>query len=179
MIQLTALFIVSQSARFLAILLDFFSLQLKKRQHIFLVLIFSASLISLHYFFLGLLTAGALVLISVLRFIVCYFTTDKRWLILFILLPTISLYFTYNNPYDIVIYAGLIIFIFGNFQKNDKPMRQLMMLGTGIITIYNIVVFSPMGIIGEGTFFLSGVIAYYRYYIKGRGWPFWVDLFFV
>jgi hypothetical protein len=113
-----------------------------------------------------LLTAGALVLISVLRFTVCYFTTDKRWLVPFIILPTISLYFTYSNLYDIIIYAGLIIFIFGNFQKNDKLMRQLMMIGTGIVTIYNIVVFSPMGIVGEGVFFLSGVIAYYRYYIK-------------
>ncbi len=168
MLELTTLFIISQSFRFLAILLDFLSLQLKKRQHIFFLLIISASLISLHYFFLGLLTAGALVLISVLRFIVCYFTTNKKWLLLFIILPTISLYFTYNNPYDIVIYTGLIIFIFGNFQKDDKLMRQFMMLGTGIITIYNIIIFSPMGIIGEGTFFLSGVIAYYRHYIKGR-----------
>ncbi len=166
MFELTALFIISQLARFLAILFDFLSLQLKKRQHIFFLLIISASLISLHYFFLGLVTAGALVLISVLRFIVCYFTTDKRWLVLFIILPTISLYFTYSNLYDIVIYTGLIIFIFGNFQKDDKLMRQFMMIGTGIVTIYNIAVFSPMGIIGEGTFFLSGVIAYYRYYIK-------------
>ncbi len=168
MLELTTLFIISQLARFLAILSDFLSLQLKRRQHIFLLLILSASLISLHYFFLGLLTAGALVLISVLRFIVCYFTTDKRWLILFIILPTISFYFTYNNLYDIIIYTGLIIFIIGNFQENDKLMRQLMMFGTGIVTIYNIIVFSPMGIIGEGTFFLSGVIAYYRYYIKKR-----------
>ena len=166
MIELTSYFIISQLVRFLAILSDFFSLQFKKRQHIFILLIISASLISIHYFFLGLLTAGVIVLISVLRFIVCYFTTNKKLLLVFLVLPTVSLCFTYQQLTDFIIYIGLIIFIIGNFQEDNKLMRKLMMVGTAIVTIYNIIIFSPMGIIGEGSFLLSGIIGYYRYYIK-------------
>jgi hypothetical protein len=107
-------------------------------------------------------------MISVTRFIVCYFTTDKRLMILFLIIPTISLYFTYAHLYDFIIYVGLLVFIVGNFEGNDKTMRELMMIGTGIITIYNIAILSPMGILGEGFFLLSGVIAYYRYYLKKK-----------
>jgi len=115
MFQSTLPFILSQSARFLAIVFDFLSLQYKERKKLFFLLIISASLISLHYFFLGLITAGVLVMISVTRFIVCYFTTDKRLMILFLIIPTISLYFTYAHLYDFIIYVGLLVFIVGNF----------------------------------------------------------------
>ena len=116
---------------------DFLSLQYKKREHTFLCLIVSASLISAHYFLLGKVAAGVIVSISVLRFITCYFTTNKKYLFIFIALNTISLFFTYKNPTDLIIYVGLIIFIVGNFQKDNKLMRKLMMGGTSLIVLYN------------------------------------------
>jgi hypothetical protein len=166
MYDLTLPFIISQVAMLIATGFDFLSLQYKKREHTFLCLIVSASLISAHYFLLGKVAAGVIVSISVLRFITCYFTTNKKFLFIFIALNTISLFFTYKNPTDLIIYTGLIIFIIGNFQEDNKLMRKLMMSGTSLIIIYNAIIFSPMGVIAEGTFLISGFIGYYRHYVK-------------
>lgn len=166
MIQLTSAFIISQVVMFIAMGFDFLSLQYKKREYTFLCLIISASLISTHYFLLNKIAAGVIVFISVLRFVTCYFTTNKKFLLIFIGLNTISLFFTYSEIYDLIIYFGLVIFIIGNFQSNNKLMRKLMMVGTALILIYNAIIFSPMGIITEGSFLISNFIGYYRHYVR-------------
>lgn len=168
MIQLTAAFIISQIAMFIAIGFDFLSLQYKKREYTFLCLIISASLISAHYFLLNKITAGVIILISVLRFITCYFTTKKRFLFIFIGLNTISLFFTYTKIFDLIIYVSTMVFIVGNFQEDNRLMRKFMMVGTAIAIIYNLIIFSPMGIIAESTFLISNFIGYYRHYIKNK-----------
>lgn len=171
MLDLALPFILSQVAMFIAMGFDFLSLQYKKREYTFLCLIVSASLISAHYFLLNKTAAGVIVSISVLRFITCYFTTNKKYLFIFIALNTISLFFTYKDPTDLIIYVGLIIFIIGNFQEDNRLMRKLMMGGTSLIVIYNAVIFSPMGVIAESVFLISGFIGYYRYYMKKNKKP--------
>ena len=159
-------FIISQVAMFIAMGFDFLSLQYKKREYTFLCLIISASLISTHYFLLNKIAAGVIVFFSVLRFITCYFTTNKKFLYIFIALNTVSLFFTYKEISDFIIYFGLIVFIIGNFQEDNKLMRKLMMIGTFMIVIYNFIIFSPMGFIAESSFLLSNFIGYYRHYLK-------------
>lgn len=168
MIELTLPFIISQVAMFIAMGFDFLSLQYKKREHTFLCLIVSASLISTHYFLLNRTAAGVIVFISILRFITCYFTTNKKYMFVFIALNTISLFFTYRSVTDLIIYIGLVIFIIGNFQENNQLMRKLMMCGTSIIILYNFIIFSPMGVIAEGSFLISNFIGYYRHYMRNN-----------
>ncbi len=166
MIELTLVFILSQIAMFLAMGFDFLSLQFKKRKIIYLMLVFSASLISAHYFLLGKTTAGIIVFFSVLRFVTCMYTTNKKYLIIFLVLNTITIIFTYTEIYDLIIYIALFIFIIGNFQKNDKLMRKQMMVGTSLAILYNAVILSPMGMIAEGSFLIGNIVGYYRHYIK-------------
>ncbi|PIR81645.1 MAG: hypothetical protein COU21_02265 [Candidatus Komeilibacteria bacterium CG10_big_fil_rev_8_21_14_0_10_36_65] len=99
--ELTLTFILSQIAMLIAMGFDFLSMQYKKREYTFLCLIVSASLISTHYFLLNKTAAGVIVFISVLRFITCYFTTNKKYLFVFIGLNTIALLFTYKEIYDL------------------------------------------------------------------------------
>jgi len=166
MITLSLAFIISQILALIAIVFDFLSFQFKKRQHTFLCLIVSSSLISAHYFLLNKYAAGVIVSISVIRFIACYFTTNKKIIPLFIVFNTIALFFTYKEIYDLIIYIGLVILIIGNFQADNKLMRKIMMVGTSFIIIYNLIIMSPMGALMEGLFLLSNFIGYYRYYFK-------------
>jgi len=166
MFDFTPAFIISQILILFAIVFDFLSLQFKERKKIYLFLIFSASLISAHYFLLNKITAWVIVCISVLRFITCYFKTEKKYLILFIALNTISLFFTYKEIYDLIIYTWLTIFIIWNFQEDWKLMRKLMMIWTFIVVIYNWIILSPMWVILQGSFLISNFIWYYRFYIK-------------
>jgi len=168
MISLTLAFILSQIAMFFAMGFDFLSLQFKKREYTFICLTISAALISTHYFLLNKIAAGVIISISILRFITCYFTTNKKFLWIFIGLNTISLFFTYKEIYDLIIYVGLIFLIVGNFQANNKLMRKLMMVGTSMLIIYNTIILSPMGIITEGSFLMSNFLGYYRHYVRKK-----------
>jgi len=168
MIELTTSFILSQIAMFVAIGLDFLSLQFKERRQIYLILVLSASFISTHYFLLGKITAGMILFFTVLQFITCMFTTNKKYLIIFIVLNTLVLVYTYTEIYDFLIYIAVFIFTVGNFQKNDKLMRQQMMFGSSLGTIYNMIIFSPMWIIAESSLLLGSFIGYYRYYVEEK-----------
>ncbi|MBK1663513.1 hypothetical protein CKO10_03215 [Rhodospirillum rubrum] len=161
-------FLLSQIFVTIAILFDFLSLQYKARKKTYLCLIISASLICVHYFLLGNLAAGTLVALTVIRFIVCYYTTNKGFLLLFMLLNVVSIFLTYQSAIDLIIFTGSMIFMIGNFQKNNKLMRILMMIGTSLYLSYNIIIASPMAVVLEGLFLVSNFIGYYRHYVKIR-----------
>lgn len=163
---LTTSFILSQIVIWIAMIFDFLSFQVKKREHTIFILIISAILVSLHYYLLNKTTASAIVLFSVIRFIVSYFSTNKKILLFFIFSNFIILYFTFKEYTDFIIFVWLIIFIIGNFQENNKKMRFIMMLWTTIALLYNLIIFSPMGVISEFSFLISNIIGYYRFYIK-------------
>ncbi len=166
--DLTLVFILSQIAMFLAMGFDFLSFQYKKREHTFLCLIISAVLISAHYFLLSKIAAGLIVSLSLLRFITCYFTTNKNYLFLFIIINTIALFFTYKVMTDLIIYTASIVMTIGNFQTDNRFMRKIMMVGTSLFIIYNSIIFSPMGIIAESSFLVSNFVGYYRHYVKNH-----------
>ena len=168
MIEFTTPFIISQVLIFGAMLFDFLSFQFKERKKTMLCLVVSSCFIASHYFLLDQLSAGIMVCFSVVRFIAAYFSTDKRRLRLFIGINTISLFFTYQAPLDLLFYAWLTIFIIGNFQKDNKLMRKMMMCGTSLIVLYNILIPSPMGALNEAIFLVSNFIGYRRFYIRNQ-----------
>ncbi len=159
-------FLLSQVLVTVAILFDVLSFQYKARKNTYFCLIISASLVCAHYFLLDNVAAGTLVALTAVRFIVCYYTTDKRFLMLFLILNVIATFYTYQSAYDLIIFIGNIIFMIGNFQNNNKLMRVLMMIGTSLYLSYNIIIASPMAVVLEGLFLVSNFIGYYRYYIR-------------
>ena len=164
--ELTLYFILSQIAVTIAMVFDFLGFQFKKRQSTILCFIVSASLISTHYFLLGKTAAGVITFLSVVRFITSYFTINKKYLYLFMTLNTLALLFSYKAPTDFIVYIGSIIFMIGNFQQDNKLMRKLMMIGTFIVMSYNVIIFSPMGAVLEGSFLMSNFLGYYRHYLR-------------
>jgi hypothetical protein len=145
---------------------DFLSFQFKERKHIMLCLIVSSCLFATHLFLLDQLASGVMVCFSILRCIVAYFSVNKKRLFFFIGLNTISLFFTYSAPIDLIFYVGLTIFIIGNFQADNKLMRKLMMLGIFIALVYNILIPSPMGALDEAILLTSTFIGYRKFYIR-------------
>jgi len=115
---------------------------------------------------LNKIAAAVILIFSAIRFITYYFTEDKRYLYLFIALNIISLFFTYKEIYDLIICTGTIIFIIGMMQKEDKLMREIMMISMAMAITYNIIIFSPMGIIAETSVLISNLLGYYRHHIK-------------
>lgn len=160
------IFFLSQILVAIAIIFDCLSFQYKARKKTYLCLIISALLVCIHYFLLGNVAAGTLCAVTVLRFIACYYSTDKRLLLLFMGLNVISIFSTYQAAIDLIIFTGSMIGVTGNFQKNNKLMRVFMMIGTSLVLSYNIIIFSPMAVVLEGLFLISNFIGYYRHYIR-------------
>ncbi|NQV13686.1 MAG: YgjV family protein [Parcubacteria group bacterium] len=165
---LTPAFIASQVLVFFALGFDFLSMQYKKRKYTLLCLLASASLISVHYFLLSKVVAGIIILVSVARYMVCYRTINKKFLYLFLGINTVIFIITYAEVYDIVIYLALLFSTIGVFQKDNQLLRKLIMLGTSLLVVYNLFIFSPMAVLVEGSFLVSNFIGYYRHYLRKK-----------
>jgi len=120
----------------------------------------------MHYFFLNKIAAAVILVFSAIRFVTYYFTENKNYLYIFIALNVISLFFTYKEIYDLIICAGTTIFIIGMMQKEDKLMREIMMISMVMAITYNIIIFSPMGVVTETSVLVSNLLGYYRHHIR-------------
>ena len=166
MIEVTMQFICSQMFVFCAMIFDFMAFQFKKRKQIFFCLMLSTVFVSLQYFLLNKKAAAILMLLSSLRFAIYYLTKNKNYLYLFIATNTISLFFTYKEMYDVIIYSSSVIFIIGMLQKEDALMREIMGISMTLAIVYNILIFSPMGVVAETSILISNLVGYYKYHKK-------------
>ncbi len=162
------LFILSQILVGIAFCTDLISFQFKERKKVVLFLCLSSALISTHYFLLGRNTAGLLVFISIIRFITSYFSTRKILMFSIIGLNILGFLLTYSSPLSFIILFALILITIGAFQKEDKSLRRIIMMGTCFVITYDILIFSPIAIILEISFLLSNVIGYFRFYYKKK-----------
>jgi len=155
-------FIISQILMLTAMFFDFFSMQFKSRKQIFSILAISATLISLHYLLLNKKLAALIISFSILRFIVCIFTTNKKILFIFLGINITILLFNITSYKEFLLIGGLSIFIIGNFQQNKRKMRIKMMTGTSLVIIYNIIIFTPAGILTETVFLIGQLKGYFK-----------------
>jgi Bacterial inner membrane protein len=161
-------FILSQICAFIALISDMCSFQVKQKHHILIFFIVSMFFVILQYFFLTLYTAAGLMCIGLVRHCVAYFSSWKGWLVVFSLLYTLAAWYFFDDMKDIWIYLAGMIITFAVFQKQDKYLRIGMFFGTLCVIIYNILVFSPIGILMESVFLVSNMVWYYRFYLSKK-----------
>jgi len=159
-------FILSQILIAIAFVFDLSSFQFRNRKRILICFAIAASLISAHFFLLGENTAGSVVALSAVRFIVSIFTTDKRVLWLFIILILAAGLFTFDGIEDVLSVSAMLLSTFSAFSVDDKKLRLFMMCGTILMITHNILIFTPAAIILEVFFLGSNLVAFYRFYSK-------------
>ena len=159
-------FVLSQIFVGFAICSDLISFQFKKRSWILCCLLLSCTLISIHFMLLGHWTAASLALLAAARFITSLFTTS-RFALTFFLLASLSITaFTYEGILSILGVTGAMFGTTATFCKDDKRLRELMMICTSIWMIHNIIANSPGAVFMELIFISSNIIGYFRYYIR-------------
>ncbi|WP_163338214.1 YgjV family protein [Desulfopila sp. IMCC35008] len=161
-----SLFAVSQILVGIAICTDMLSFQFKKRVHIVSCLLVSCTLISIHFMCLGHWTAACMGLLAAARFITCVFTTDRKVRTLFVLATLIVSMVTYEGLLSVLCTVGGLFGIYASFCEDDKPLRQLMAVGTSIWLLHNILAGSPGAVLMEILFLGSNFVGYFRYYIR-------------
>lgn len=170
MLEIFTAFMISQVLMVFAMVTDFLWFQFKDRKKTVILLAVSCFLICAHYLLLDKFTAWIIVSLSAIRYIVSYFTTNKKVLLMFILLNSLVLILTFSELLDLIFFSWITISMIWNFQdqKHNKLMRILMMIWTSIVILYNTLIFSPMAILTEVLFLMSNFIWYFRFYIKWK-----------
>lgn len=160
------LFITSQALVCIAIISDILSFQFKKREYILICLVISSLLVSIHFFLLGNTTAGLLMLVAFIRFILSIFTTSRKILYVLIIISIIITFLFFDGLISIVSLVATIFQTVAAFQHTDKKIREVMLVGSSLWIINNILSKSPMAVLMEIIFLLSNIIGYIRYYTK-------------
>lgn len=158
-------FLLSQILIGIAILTDTLSFQFKDRKKIVACLLVSCTLISVHFMLLGHWTAACLGLVAAVRFTSSIFSTSKKLMGLFVFTTIVISIFTFEGLLSILGCAGGIFGTVASFCKEDKLLRQLMLVGTSLWLVHNILAGSPGAVLMEVIFISSNVVGYFRFYI--------------
>lgn len=159
-------FFISQVLIGIAICFDILSFQFKERTKIVVCLLFSCTLISVHFMLLGHLTATCLGLLAAVRFTASLFSTSKKVMGGFVLATVILSALSYEGVLSILAGAGGVFGTMASFCKEDKQLRQLMLIGTSLWIVHNFLAGSPAAVLMEAIFISSNLIGYFRYYIR-------------
>ena len=161
-------FLISQILVGIAICFDILSFQFKERTKIVVCLLVACTLISIHFMILDHLTAAWLGVLATLRFAVSLFSTSKKVMGLFILATIVLSILTFEGLLSILACSGNIFGTMASFCKEDKQLRQLMLIGTSLWLVHNYLAGSPAAVLLETIFITSNLIGYFRYYIRPK-----------
>ncbi len=161
-------FFISQILIGIAICFDILSFQFKERKKIVACLLVSCTLISVHFMLLDHWTAACLGILAAIRFTVSLFSTSKKIMSGFILATIAISAISYEGILSILAGTGGCFGTAASFCKEDKQLRQLMLVGTSLWIIHNYLAGSPGAVLMEAIFISSNLIGYFRYYIRPK-----------
>jgi len=164
-------FLLSQILIGMAICTDILSFQFKDRKKILTCLVVSCSLISTHFMLLGHWTAACLGIIAAFRFTTSLFSTSKKLMTVFIVAGVTASIVTYEGLLSILSCSGATFGTVASFSREDKHLRQLMLVGTSLWIVHNFLAGSPGAVLMEAIFISSNMVGYFRYYIRPKNKP--------
>jgi len=159
-------FVTSQILVAIAICFDLLSFQFKERPKIISFLIISCILISCHFALLGHWTATGLGLLATLRFLASLATTSKKIMMVFMAVTIAITIFSFSGILSILSCLGSLFGTAGTFCRDDKRLRQILLIGTSLWLIHNILAKTPTAVLMEALFITSNLVGYYRFYLK-------------
>jgi Bacterial inner membrane protein len=161
-------FLLSQILVGIAICSDILSFQFKEKKKIVACLMVSCTLISTHFMLLGHWTAACLGIVAAIRFTTAFFSASKIAMTLFLVATVGIAVFTYEGVLSILGCCGGIFGTLASFRKEDKSLRLLMLAGTSMWIIHNILAGSPGAVLLETIFISSNLVGYFRFYIRPK-----------
>ncbi|WP_023603256.1 YgjV family protein [Aliivibrio logei] len=161
-----SLFFISQVLVAIAIIFDLMSFQFKERKSIVACLFFSGILISSHFYLLEQWTAASLMAIATIRYLISIFSTSAKLKYLFYSASILTTVFTYSGLTSVISCLGSLFQTAAAFNKEDKRLRELMVVGTSFWLLNNYLIGSPTAVLMETLFIGSNLIGYYRHYYR-------------
>ena len=167
------MYIVGQALGIVAVVLGFFSYQMKTAKRLLIFEIIVAFVFSAHYLFIGALTAMALNLLSAVQCIF-YYVRNKRGStsmvipIIFTVLVVATGIMTWEGWYSIFIVLGLAVYSLAIAMPDAQMIRIAMFIKNPLCLAYNAIVLSIGGIVYECTVLVSSIIGLIRNHKKSN-----------
>lgn len=170
------MYILSQIAAFIALIITLISYHLKHKKKIFKIMCLSNIFNIIHYLCLGAYSGCITKIIALARnlFIVKKENNKKLdkliYLILFIGVYIISGILTYSNLYSLLPLISATIFMIVTWNGKELQIKRIAFYCYFLWLLYNILIFSIVGIIANTISLISTFIAYqnYKRYLKNR-----------
>lgn len=162
------MYIIGQALGIVAVVLGFFSYQMKTARKLLIFEIIVAIIFSAHYFFIGAITAMALNLLSTVQ-CVFYYIREKRQSknivipIIFTALIIVTSILTWEGWYSAFVMAGLVVYSLAIALPSAQHIRYAMFIKSPLCLTYNAIVFSIGGIVYECSVLLSSLIGTIRH----------------
>ena len=156
-------FVISQILAGLTLVTGMAAFQLKERVHILRGWCLAALFAAAHFFVLGANEAGILVTVTALRFAVSSYTTNVKWMWLFLGLAVAGFAWTYQSPVSFLALAATFVGTYGSFHGSEKAVRYGMMATELLWALHNLIVWSPVAVLMEVLFFTSNLVGLLRH----------------
>jgi len=165
-------YIFAQIFAFAAMVAFTWSQQCKKRRTLLLYIILGNSLNAVHFFLLGAITGTVLAVIGAIRFGVSIFSTNRIWLLLFLIINTIAAYLVFEGfLLSGTSYLAATFIIISSFLKSDHWMRVALIIGSVGWLVYGVLIGSLVAIVSNGIFLVSSIAGWYRHVYLVRSIP--------
>lgn len=163
------MYILSQIAAFIALIITLISYHLKQKKKIFKMMCLSNVFNIVHYLCLGAYSGCITKIIALMRnlFIVKKENNKKLdkliYLILFIIIYVISGILTYKNLYSLLPLISATIFMIVTWHGKELQIKKIAFYCYFLWLLYNVLIFSIIGIVANIISLISTFIAYYNY----------------
>lgn len=161
-------FLLSQIFGILGLIANLIAPHFKTRRNILIIIIFSATLWTLSYYFIGALPAVYNCLVALVFAIISHFLIKKPQALriittIFILLQLLSITTVFDNYYNIFSTLGSVFFLIATAQTCPQRMRFFFFLNSFLWTIHGVLIFSPSAFISDTITTISSLVALYRF----------------
>ena len=161
-------FILAQIFAFLSSLCLLFSFWQRNRKQILFFQVLDSSFDILQYFLLGAYTGSLISLLGATRAYTFSKTNNRFFLILFLILYTISSLITYNGFMSIIPLIAALTYTIVTWNKIEKNIRLFSILVFILWFIYDIFVKAYVSSITDIALIISNALAFYNLDIKKK-----------
>lgn len=166
--EITLFYLFSQLFALAATLFSLYAFQRRRKVQILNYTVIAAACSVMHYVFLGAWAGAGSKGISMVRNALAardarMHKVSKIAPLIFVVLYIVVGFFSYESPASLLPIVGSCVYTVGIYFGDATRLRYVVMLASAIWLVYNILVFSIVGIAAESIFILNDLIAIYRY----------------
>lgn len=163
------MYLTSQIIETIALIITLYAYHLNTKKKIFKTMCIANILDILHYLFLDAFSGVFTKIMALIRNAFILRKEDNKklksniFLILFIIVYIVLAIITFKNIYSILPFTAAIIYMIVVWNGNELQIKKIAFLCYFFWLVYNISVFSVMGIISNLVALVSTYIAYFNY----------------